>query len=115
MSAVAGPGGPGGRGNGKRTTEIKVRLPEQMAPGVYANGMMVQHTGDEFVMDFTMVVGVTGTVVSRVVTSPAHVKRIAAALQENLNKYEAAHGPIKGSDTHPSPRVGFQPPAGEDG
>lgn len=100
--------------DGKRTTEIKVRLPEQMAAGVYANSMMVQHTGDEFVMDFAMVVGGTGSVVSRVVTSPAHAKRIAAALQDNLKKFEATHGPIKGSGAQPSLRVGFQPPAGED-
>ena len=98
----------------KRTTEIKVRLSEQMAAGVYANSMMVQHTGDEFVMDFAMVVGGAGSVVSRVVTSPAHVKRIAAALQDNLKKYEATHGPIKGSGAQPPLRVGFQPPAGED-
>ncbi|MFH0916796.1 MAG: DUF3467 domain-containing protein [bacterium] len=114
MSATAGHGGPGGRGDGKRATEIKVRLPEQIVPGVYANSMMVQHTGDEFVMDFTMVMGGTGTVVSRVITSPGHAKRIAAALHDNLKKYEAAHGPIKGSGIYPAPRMGFQPPAGED-
>ena len=76
--------------------------------------MMVQHTGDEFIMDFAVVVGGAGTVVSRVITSPAHVKRMVGALQENLKRYEAAHGPVKGSGTQPSLRVGFQPPAGEE-
>ena len=114
MSAVEGSPGQRGRGNGKRTTEIKVRLPDSMAPGVYANGMMVQHTADEFVMDFAMVVGGGGTVVSRVITSPAHLKRIAAALQDNLKKYETSYGPITGSGAHPPLRMGFQPPEAED-
>jgi len=114
MAGVAGPRGPGARGDSRRPTEIKVRLPEQVAPGVYANSMMVQHTGDEFVMDFAVVVGGAGSVVSRVITSPAHVKRIVAALQDNLKKYEATHGAITGSGVHPTLRVGFQPPEGED-
>ena len=98
----------------RQATEIKVRLPEQVAAGVYANSMMVQHTGDEFVMDFAMVVGLGGTVVSRVITSPAHVKRIVGALQDNLKRYEAAHGPIKGLGSQPPLRVGFQPPVGQE-
>ena len=110
MAGVVGPQGPGGRGDGKRTTELKLRLPEQTASGVYANSMMVQHTGDEFVMDFAMVLGGAGTVVARVITSPRHAKRIAAALEENLKKYEATYGFINGSGGHFSVRKGSPPP-----
>jgi len=113
MAEVEGRGGPGHRGNGKRPTEIKLRLPEQVAPGVYANSMMVQHTGDEFVMDFAMVLGGAGTVVARVVTSPRHAKKIAAALEDNLKRYEATHGPISRSKGHPSPHTDVEPPAVE--
>jgi len=114
MAEVAGRGEPGQRGNGKRPTQIKLRLPEQIAPGVYANSMMVQHTGDEFVMDFAMVLSGAGTVVARVVTSPRHAKKIAAALEDNLRKYEATHGPITGSKGDPSPHTGVEPPAVEE-
>ncbi|MFH1834002.1 MAG: DUF3467 domain-containing protein [bacterium] len=115
MAAVPGPGGsPGHRGDGKRTTEIKVRLPEQTATGVYANSMMVQHTGDEFVMDFAMVLGRAGTVVARVICTPEHVKRIAAALEDNIRKYEATHGPLTRSGGQPPPEMGFEPADGED-
>jgi hypothetical protein len=93
-----------------RAKEVKVNLPREVAGGVYTNGMLVQHTRDEFVMDFTMVVGSTGTVVSRLITSPAHMKRIVAALQDNLRRYEASQGAKKGRETQPKMRLGFQPP-----
>jgi hypothetical protein len=114
MTGSSPAGGSRHEGNGKKTHEIKVRLPEQVASGVYANSMMVQHTREEFVMDFTMVAAGTGTVVSRVITSPGHMKRVVAALEENLRRYEAAYGPIKGGEGQPPMIVGFQPPSGGD-
>ncbi len=114
MAETAGAKGPERGQNGRRTKEVKLRLPEQVASGVYANAMLVQHTREEFVLDFSMVVGGTGTVVSRVVLSPAHAKRVAAALDENLRRYEAAYGSIKGGDGQPPLILGFQPPSGTD-
>jgi len=49
-------------------------------------------------------------VVSRVITSPRHMKRMIAALQENLRRYEAAHGAVKAQESQPRMRLGFQPP-----
>jgi len=98
--------------NGRNTKEIKLKLPDALVPGVYANTMLVHHGSEEFVMDFSMVVGGTGTVVSRVITSPAHMKRILAALEENVRRYEAVHGPIKGADVPPPMMLGF--PVGGD-
>jgi hypothetical protein len=72
-----------------------LRVPESMASGVYANTMMVQHSPDEFVMDFAMVTGGNGQVVARVIASPSHMKRILEALADNIRKYEAAHGAIQ--------------------
>jgi Protein of unknown function (DUF3467) len=114
MAANANPRRPRGGGNGGKRTEINLRMPEQIAGGVYANGMMVQHTADEFVLDFAMVMAGTGTVVSRVVTSPGHAKRIAEALQENIAKYEAAHGPIRRSGGPPGLQMGPRPPVDDD-
>lgn len=82
-------------GNGHKRADLKLRVPEQLAGGVYANSMMVQHSHSEFIMDFAMVIGANGQVVARVVTSPAHMKRIVEALADNVRKYEAAHGPIQ--------------------
>jgi hypothetical protein len=43
---------------------------------------------------------------SRVITSPAHAKRLAAALQDNIAKYEARFGEIK-VHAEPEKKVGF--------
>ena len=81
-----------------------MRLPENMAAGVYANSMMVQHTGDEFVMDFIVAVAGTGSVVARVITNPPHMKRVLAALQDNVSVFGAIRtGP------EPAIKVGFHP------
>jgi hypothetical protein len=99
-------------GGENRATELKIRLKEEMAGGVYANSMMVQHTREEFVMDFAMVVQGSGSIVARVVTSPSHLKRVVAALQDNLTRYEKIFGPIgHAGDAESGP--GFTDPAGE--
>jgi hypothetical protein len=96
MTAAGGPQGvPGNGGNGHKKPDLRLRVPESMASGVYANTMMVQHSPDEFVMDFAMVTGGNGQVVARVIASPSHMKRILEALADNVRKYEAAHGAIQ--------------------
>lgn len=103
-----GPSAAGAGPSGRQTRQIKVRMSETVGAGVYANSLMVQHTREEFILDFAMIVGDAGTVVTRVVTSPGHAKRIVKALQENLAKYEGSHGRV---DTAPEApfQIGFQP------
>ncbi|MBI4811845.1 DUF3467 domain-containing protein [Candidatus Falkowbacteria bacterium] len=46
-------------------------------------------------MVFTNISGNIGRVVSKVITTPGHMKRLVAAMNENLKKYENAFGEIK--------------------
>ncbi len=68
--------------------------------GVYANLMMVSHRKEEFILDFLFVPpqqqggAQTAALRSRVITTPEHAKRIVRALQENIQRYEAAFGAI---------------------
>jgi hypothetical protein len=94
MEMPSGQPAPAGGGNGHRLPEIKLRMPEAVSGGVYANTMMIQHTPHEFVLDFALVTGGTGQIVARVITSPTHMKQILKAMEDNLHKYEAAHGRI---------------------
>ena len=74
--------------------EIKVNFPEKLQGGVYSNNMIVTHTREEFVMDYLMVVPPAGAVTARIIVSPGHMKRIVAALNENIQKYEQKFGKI---------------------
>lgn len=77
-----------------KSKEIKLNLPTHLQSGVYANNMFVTHSREEFIMDFSFITPPVGTVVARVTTSPGHMKRIIAALQDNVKKYEARYGTI---------------------
>jgi hypothetical protein len=75
--------------------EIKVNSPPELHGGVYSNNMVVSHTKEEFVLDFIMVAPLAGAVTARVIVSPGHMKRILAALQDNIAKYEKNFGTIQ--------------------
>ena len=80
---------------GPEPKEIKINFPQELQGGVYSNNMVVSHTKEEFILDFIMVAPPAGTVTSRVIVSPGHMKRILAALQDNISKYEKAFGTIQ--------------------
>lgn len=85
----------GSSGGGRDRTQVEIKLPEELAAGVYANNMVVSHTREEFVIDFLSVFHPRGGIVSaRVVVSPGHLKRIVRALSENLRRYEGRFGDV---------------------
>lgn len=88
---------------------IKVEFPPHLRAGAYTNNMVVSHTKEEFIMDFMFITAVDGVVTARLITSPGHLKRIIAALQENVKKYEAAYGEIKVEEP-PKGATGLLPP-----
>jgi len=75
--------------------ELQITMPIEIQAGKYANQMVVAHTQEEFVLDFILATPPAGVVNARVLVSPAHAKRIATALMENVTKYEAQFGEIK--------------------
>ena len=74
--------------------QIQIKGDDKTLQGLYANAMQVAHTSEEFVLDFMNVFPPTGTLNARVIVSPGHLKRMVAALADNLQKYEAAFGKI---------------------
>jgi len=88
--------------------QIQIKITDEILKGAYANAMSVAHTKDEFILDFLTVIPHqrAGTVSARVVTSPGHLKRIIAALQENLKKYEGSFGKVDIADA-PGSEIGF--------
>lgn len=77
--------------------QINIELNEEVAQGVYSNLAVITHSSSEFVVDFVRIMpGIPkANVKSRIILTPEHAKRLLMALQDNISKYEAMHGPIK--------------------
>ena len=87
------PFAPGGASGG----QMQIKISDEILKGVYANAMQVAHSKEEFVLDFLHLsphLG-AGIVSSCVIMSPGHLKRVIAALTENLKKYEDKFGKIE--------------------
>ena len=84
--------------------EIHIKIPEEILRGVYANQMVVRHGREEFVIDFINVCPPEGIVNARVIVSPGHLKRMVAALAENLARYEQRFGAVTISEAPPDPK-----------
>ena len=82
--------------------QVQIKIDDETLKGKYANAMQITHTKEEFVMDFINLFPPQGVVTARVVTSPGHCKRILAALQENVGKYEATYGKVEEAAAPPS-------------
>lgn len=88
-------------------SQIQIKAADEVLKGVYSNMAQVQHTQEEFVLDFLSVFPPAGTLNSRVIVSPGHMKRIVAALADNLAKYEAQFGIVKLSEAPTNNPIGF--------
>jgi hypothetical protein len=77
--------------------ELNIELKEDIALGVYSNLAVITHSASEFIIDFVSMLPALAKapVVSRIILTPENAKRLMSALQENVLKYETAHGIIK--------------------
>ena len=93
--------------------QINIDLKEDVAQGTYSNLAVITHSSAEFVLDFVRVMpGVPkAEVKSRIILTPEHAKRFLSALQDNVEKYEKMHGPIKNIDG-PAGTAGGSAPGG---
>ncbi len=83
--------------NQKSPNQINIELNEEVAQGTYSNLAVITHSASEFVVDFVRIMpGIPkAQVKSRIILTPEHAKRLLNALQDNVSKYESAHGKIK--------------------
>lgn len=86
--------------------EVKIALDSEKQQGVYANLIKIYHTKEEFVLDFLANYQETEVLSVRVVVNPHHLKRMVAALQENVTKHEEEFGDLTAANA-PKPPVGF--------
>ena len=75
---------------------LKLNINPDVANGTYSNLVVVSHNPTEMILDFAqMLPGIDGAMVrERIIMNPIHAKRLLAALNDNIKKYEQQFGPI---------------------
>ena len=101
--------------NNKEQQGLQLELPQEVAQGEYANFAIITHSSSDFIIDFARVLpGVPkAQVKSRVILAPEHAKRLLAALQENILRYENEFGPIRIPNQQTDPVIPFDLSKGE--
>ncbi len=94
---------------------INIELPEALEDGIYANLAMIAHSPSEFIIDFISIMPgmAKAKVKSRIIVSPEHAKRLLAALEDNIEKYERSFGSIKSTENDFGLNLNFGGPVGE--
>ena|SRR5688572_20702314 len=75
---------------------IQLQLDDDVAQGMYSNLVVINHTENEFVLDFAFFPpgAPRAKVRARIISSPQHTKRLLRALTKNVDKYEDRFGEI---------------------
>ncbi|MBI1746826.1 MAG: DUF3467 domain-containing protein [Acidobacteria bacterium] len=81
----------------QNSVQINIKADDEVQRGRYSNAAQISHSGEEFTVDFFFIHSNPpfGNLLARMLLSPGHAKRLMMALQENLQRYEAAYGPIR--------------------
>lgn len=77
--------------------KLNINITPEVAEGIYANLVIIAHSSSEFVLDFIRMLPALpkANVKSRIVMTPENAKKLLAALQDNLAKYEQQFGKIQ--------------------
>ena len=91
--------------------QLKIEIDDATARGAYANLALITHSETEFVLDFLFLQPQSpkSKVLTRIVSSPVHAKRLLWALKDNIDKYEARFGSVSAGEPA---RSGGQKPVG---
>lgn len=91
--------------------QVQIKADEKELQGQYSNLVMLHHNLEEFTLNFIYIFpnGAQGKLLSSVIVSPGHAKRILRALKENIDRYETQFGSIKEAPegSGQPPNVGF--------
>jgi hypothetical protein len=90
--------------------QIQIKADEKELQGMYSNLAMINHTTEEFTLNFIYVFPNVpqGKLLASIIVSPGHAKRLLRALEENIGRYESQFGTIQEPPmAGPAPTVGF--------
>lgn len=75
--------------------QVQIGTADELSRGRFSNNLLVGHNQEEFILDWIVNTPNGMHLVSRVIVTPGHMKRIVAALAENIHRYEQLFGPVQ--------------------
>lgn len=96
--------------NKQNQKQIQIKAQDEVLKGAYANAVQITHTQEEFILDFMNIYPWQGlgVLTGRMIVSPAHMKRMVKALEENMKKYEDQYGQVSDSSEGFDKSIGFK-------
>jgi hypothetical protein len=79
---------------GQQRQQIQVTTGDEVSRGHFSNNLLMAHSAEEFILDWVLNSPSGMHLVSRIIVTPGHMKRIVGALSENLRRYEKEFGSI---------------------
>jgi len=90
----------------EKDIKIEVKVDENVATGTFSNFTNISSSPEEFILDFLFVHPSPppgfGKLMSRIVLTPAHAKRLMSVLGDNIRQYEERFGEIAVQNQHGS-------------
>jgi hypothetical protein len=86
---------------------MEIKIADNFAGGEYANNMQAGFNKEEFILTFFNIVPPGGRVCGKIISSPGHVKRMAAVLANMVKQYEEKFGIIEVAES-PKSEIGFK-------
>jgi hypothetical protein len=87
--------------------QVQIRAENNDLKGHYSNIAQILHTKEEFIIDFLLTAPSGVSLLSRIIMSPGHIKRMISALQGNLKIYEDKFGSVEQAE-EPKTEIGFK-------
>ncbi|MEI6379019.1 MAG: DUF3467 domain-containing protein [Candidatus Falkowbacteria bacterium] len=86
----------------------EIKIADNIPGAEYTNAAYISHNSEEFQLVFTNIMAPSGRVVSKLITTPGHFKRMINAMNDNLQKYEAQFGKINEAEPVNDKEIGFR-------
>lgn len=79
----------------EQVQQIQVNTGDEMSRGRYSNNMIAVYSAEEFILDWFLNSPSGVHLISRIIVSPSHIKRIINVMKQNLDNYEKQFGSVK--------------------
>ncbi|GDY26001.1 hypothetical protein AHAT_18910 [Agarivorans sp. Toyoura001] len=82
---------------GEELSEVNIFVPDELRAAAFCNSAYSQIGAEEISIDFVNMGSMSNSVVSRIIMTPSHTKRLVALLNQKVKEYEDTFGPVPDS------------------